>query len=85
MIYMIYVDIIPIHFRSVPGGQQNTSIAPHVSWSNNSASLCIAVINTPTLRLKELPKFSTDRQHGQSARRNAGTVTFPYKVPRRPI
>ena len=63
MIYMIYVDKIPIHFRSVPGGQQNTSIAPLVSWSNNPASLFIAVINTPTPWLKELPKFSPDRQH----------------------
>ena len=67
---MIYVDIIPIHFRSVPGGQQNPSIAPHASWSNNPASLCIGVINTPTPRLKELPEFSIGRQHGQSARRN---------------
>jgi hypothetical protein len=48
MIYMIYVDKIPIHFRSVPGGQQNISIAPPVSWSKNPASLFIAVINTPT-------------------------------------
>jgi hypothetical protein len=53
---MIYVDKIPIHFRSVPGGQQNTSIASLVSWSNNPASLFIAVINTPTPWLKELPK-----------------------------